>query len=180
MCGRYQLNDLSSKKGKQLKERAKKLNLVYKTGEIFPNDNVLCIIPYENRIDLRSMKWGIKGKSLLINARVETLQDRISFSSISRNRCAVVCNGFYEWDKEGNRYYITLDDECFYLACIFNDAQELVILTKEADKQMKGIHERMPIIMNQSEMLNYVHNLDDIFKEKKLNIDMQSEEISLF
>ena len=51
MCGRYNFKTSDSRKGKQLKERARKLNLTYKEGEIFPSDNVLCIIPAESKID---------------------------------------------------------------------------------------------------------------------------------
>ena len=78
MCGRYEFNVSSSKKGKQIKERAEKLNLVYKEGEVFPDDDVLCIIPVESKIDLKVMKWGIRNKSFQINARMESLEDNIS------------------------------------------------------------------------------------------------------
>ena len=110
MCGRYQFGLSSSNKSNQIKEKAQKLNLVYKQGEIFPTDKVLCIIPIESKIDLSVMKWGINSKSLLINARVETIQDRPTYNAIKDNRCAVICNGFYEWDKYKNKYYISMRD----------------------------------------------------------------------
>ncbi|MBQ2584206.1 MAG: SOS response-associated peptidase family protein, partial [Erysipelotrichaceae bacterium] len=100
MCGRYNFKTSDSRKGKQLKERARKLNLTYKEGEIFPSDNVLCIIPAESKIDLTTMKWGIQNRSFQINARVESLNDKPSYAEIKNKRCAVICNGFYEWDKE--------------------------------------------------------------------------------
>ena len=181
MCGRFHFGiDLNSEKGKQINEQVQKLNLIFKQGEIFPSDDVLCIIPLENKIDLSVKKWGIKSKSLLINARVETLNDRPTYNAIKNRRCAIICDGFYEWDKSKNKYLINFDEKYMYLACIFNEDDELVILTKGADDDFKHIHDRMPIIMNQSEMLNYVHNRDDLFCKKKLIISNTNDEMQLF
>lgn len=180
MCGRFHFGILPNEKGKQIKQRAEKLNLVYKQGEIFPSDNVLCIIPNESKIDLSVMKWGISSKSLLINARVETIKDRPTYNSIMNNRCAVICNGFYEWDKEKNKYFITFEEEYMYLACIFNEDNELVIITQAANEDFIKIHDRMPIIMNQEEMISFIHNKKDIFVKKKLIINKVNEDIKLF
>ena len=114
MCGRFEFSLKDDKKGKQIKERAEKLNLVYKEGEIFPTDQVLCIIPVENKIDLSVMKWGINNKSLQINARKESIDDKPSYNEIKNNRCAVICNGFYEWNRQKDKFYISGDDEYMY------------------------------------------------------------------
>ena len=180
MCGRFHFGILPDKKGEQIKQRAEKLNLVYKQGEIFPTDNVLCIIPKESKIDLSVMKWGINSKSLLINARVETIEDRPTYNGIKNNRCAVICNGFYEWDKQKNKYYINFDEEYMYLACIFNEENELVILTQASSGEFENIHDRVPIIMNQEEMINYIHSKKDIFEKKKLIINKVDEDMKLF
>lgn len=180
MCGRYHFGIIDTPKGKQIKEKAEKLNLVYAQGEIFPTNNVLCVIPNESKIDLASMKWGINSKSLLINARVETINDRPTYNAIKNNRCAVICNGFYEWDKDKNKYYIDFDEEYMYLACIFNESNELVILTTSSNSEFSNIHDRMPIIMSQDEMLNYVHQKSDLFVSKNLKIKQVNEDIKLF
>ena len=180
MCGRYEFNIKDSRRTIQINERAKKLNLVFKQGEIFPSDVVLCIIPKENKIDLDTMKWGIKSKSLLINAKVETIEDRPTYNAIKHNRCAVICNGFYEWDKDSQKYYIDFEEDYMYLACIFNENKELVILTTSASDEFKYIHDRMPIIMNQSEMLNYIHSKDDLFVSKYLKIHKLTTDNKLF
>lgn len=180
MCGRFQLTISDSKKGKQLKQQAAKLNLVYKEGEVFPGDNVLCIIPIESKIDLRTMKWGIQNRSFQINARVESLNDRPSYAEMKDRRCAVVSNGFYEWDKEKKKYYIHTEDEFIYLACIFNEKNELLILTKGAEGDFAKIHDRTPIIMNQQEMLLYIHNQRGSFSRKKLIFEAKEDEMRLF
>ena len=158
MCGRYEFKIGDGKKARQIKERADKLGLVYKQGEIYPGDEVLCILPKQSGIDLKVMRWGIRSKSLLINARVESLDERITFQKIKDRRCAIVCNGFYEWDKARNKYYIHFDDEIVYLACLYDENEDLVILTRPADERLTAIHTRMPIVMDQKQMLNYVHN----------------------
>lgn len=180
MCGRFHFGITPSTTGKQIKEKAEKLNLVYNEGEIFPTNNVLCIIPKESKIDLTVMKWGIEAKSLLINARIESIDDRPTYSVIKNNRCAVICDGFYEWDNDKNKYYISFEEEYMYLACIFNENNELVILTRESEGDFKKIHSRIPIIMSKSEMFNFVHNKNDIFTRKILKIEKSDEDIKLF
>ena len=181
MCGRFHFGILPDNElGKKIKQHAKKLNLVYAQGEIFPSDNVLCIIPFESKINLDIKKWGIQSKSLLINARMETLDQRITFSSIKNNRCAVICNGFYEWDLDKKKYYITFDKPYMYLGCIFNEKNELVILTQSTDdEQFKKIHDRQPFIMDKDEMLSFIHNEKCVFKKKQLYISQVNEQISI-
>ncbi|MBQ3295954.1 MAG: SOS response-associated peptidase family protein [Erysipelotrichaceae bacterium] len=180
MCGRFEFSLKDDKKGKQIKERAEKLNLVYKEGEIFPTDQVLCIIPMENKIDLSVMKWGVNGRSLQINARKESLDDKPSYNEIRNNRCAVICNGFYEWNKHKDKFYISGDEEYMYLACIFNKKKELLIITQASDGEFSKIHERIPMIMNQKEMLKYIHNEDGVFEKKKLKIEKTDDALKLF
>jgi putative SOS response-associated peptidase YedK len=180
MCGRYDFGLSSSKKGKQIRERAEKMNLVFKEGEVFPNDDVLCMIPVGSKIDLSVKKWGIKNKSFQINARVESLDDRPSYASMKDKRCAVICNGFYEWDSDKNKYYVNTEDEYIYLACIFNDADELLILTKAAEGDFARIHSRTPIIMDQGEMLRFIHNETGTIREKKLHFQIKDDELKLF
>ncbi len=180
MCGRFQLELSDSRKGKQLKQKAAKLNLIYKEGEVFPGDDVLCIIPMESKIDLRTMKWGIRNRSFQINARIESMDDRPSYAEMKDRRCAVVSNGFYEWDGEKKKYYIHTEDEFIYLACIFNDKNELLVLTKASEGDFAKIHSRIPIVMNQQEMLLYIHNQSGFFSKKKFIFEVKDDEIRLF
>ena len=180
MCGRFEFDLSSSKKGKQIRERAEKMNLVFKQGEVFPNDDVLCIIPVGSKIDLSVKKWGIQNKSFQINARMESIEDRPSYRSMKENRCAVVCNGFYEWDAEKKKYYVHGDEEYMYLACIFNEENELLIITEASEGEFARIHSRTPVIMDQPEMLKYIHNEKGIFRKKKLVFDLKDDELKLF
>ncbi|HJM33967.1 MAG TPA: SOS response-associated peptidase, partial [Candidatus Marinimicrobia bacterium] len=60
---------------------------------------------------VRSMKWGLipswsKDETVgakLINARSETLLEKPSFQNlVPRNRCVVISDGYYEWQRRGS------------------------------------------------------------------------------
>jgi len=180
MCYRYRFEIKDTKSGRQIKKRAEELNLVFKKGEIFPNDKVLCIIPKGSKIELAVKNFGIKARNLLVNARIETIDEKVSFKDIKDNHCAIVSSSFIEWDKDKKKYDITNGDEFMYLACIYNDKNELVMLTKDSYDKFKNIHDRIPVIMDKEEMLNFVHNKEILISDKKLDINCLSDEISLF
>lgn len=170
MCGRYEFKLSDSHKSETIKTQALKLGLSYKEGEIFPGDKVLCLIPFFGMLNTDSKSWGIHSKTLLINARSESIQDKITFKNIQNNRCAVIANGFYEW-KEKEKYFIKTNDEFIYLAAIYNEKNELVIITEPSKGKMHDIHERQPIMMNQHEMLAYLNFRDVALSNKELSIE---------
>ena len=174
MCGRYEFSFNPSKVSKQIEDKAKASDLKYKTGEVFPGDDILCMIAREEKIDLIVLKWGIKKESLRINARIETIENNPAYYQNTFKPCAVIANGFYEWDKHHDKYYLKCKDEFIYLAAIYN-VEGLLIITKAADETMQGIHERMPIIMDQKEMIRYVHDGKISDSSKQLFIDKTNE-----
>ncbi len=160
MCGTFHYNiDSDDKVSKQIKTQAEILDLIFKTGDIYPKDDILVVIPKEDRITLGVKNWGIKtSKSLLINARNETLDSTYTFSKIMNNRCAIPANWFYEW-KDKRKYSIGKTDEStIFLAGIYNENNELVIITGQSENSMADIHERTPIILDSNGMYSYLHN----------------------
>ena len=174
MCGRYEFLLSESKIAKQIKQRAERFHLHFQEGEIFPGNSILCTVTKFDKIDLKTFKWGIQTNSFQINARKESL-NKIYYQKMLNNRCAIICNGFYEWDKNKIKYYIHTEDEIIYLAGIYNDNNELLIITKPASQKMLDIHERMPIIMNQKEMLEYLHKNNLEVSEHELIIELVSQ-----
>lgn len=103
------------------------------------------------------------------NARVESLREGTSLWRNSKNkkRCVVPMQGYFEWlhkpvGKSGSKvdkipYYIKRkDDKLMYLAGLrdsvkYEDSDEVVhsftIVTGPAPKQLKWLHERMPIVL---------------------------------
>lgn len=95
-----------------------------------------------------------------LNARIETLSDKASFSPYLANRCLILVSGFYEWQwldklgKKKQKYYITAPQETFAMAGLWSlyDRQlTYSIVTTAANPQMALIHnskERMPVILS--------------------------------
>lgn len=163
MCGRYELKlDSDDKYTKQLIKRIEELSLKdFNIGEIYPTNNCLVLKAKEdNKVELDIKKWGIPLKSLLINARMESIKDKRIYQNMKR--CIILANGFYEW-KDKDKYYIHKIDPHIYLAGLYNDLNEFVIITGESTKKMKDIHHRSPVIFDNKEMLNYLHNKQDIY-----------------
>jgi len=99
------------------------------------------------------------------NARSETLGEKASFRDSARyRRCIVPANGFYEWKRRGNErkpYYFQVDGgELIALAGIWShwaspDGSEIMsvaLITTQANTVMEAIHDRLPVIINRSDI----------------------------
>lgn len=124
----------------------------------------------------RFFKWGFipnwtksKNEALAIrkmtlNARLETIFDKPSFSSSAKYyRCLIPVNGFYEWQHEGSKkvkHYIKLiDHKIFSLGGLWSEwvdketgeiYQTFSVVTMPANPIMEKIHntkKRMPVIL---------------------------------
>lgn len=174
MCGRYFIELDESEIARKIQQRLNQLSLDdYQTQEVFPSQNAIVLIPSKKDIDVDVKKWGIQSKSLLINARSETIHEKYTFKKIEKNRCAILANGFYEWNKK-KKIYITKENEPFiYFAGIYNDQNEFVILTGQSEEQMKYIHPRTPIIFNHQEMLDYLnYRIDPMVNNQNLHFEL--------
>ncbi|MDH3977760.1 MAG: SOS response-associated peptidase [Gammaproteobacteria bacterium] len=95
-----------------------------------------------------------------INARAESVKEKPYWrGALSKHRCLIPANGYYEWKKAGDRkqpYFIRLaSDEPFAMAGLFdtytNEAGQPVsgfaIITTQAPAPLANIHHRMPVIL---------------------------------
>jgi putative SOS response-associated peptidase YedK len=135
---------------------------------VAPTQPVAVVVQYEGQNVLTQMVWGLipvwaKDVSIgskMINARAETLAEKASFKRPLKNqRCLVVANGFYEWQKVGAKkvpMYIHLkSDEPLGLAGLYDrwtspaglTITSCTIITTTPNKLMEPIHDRMPVIM---------------------------------
>jgi len=184
MCGRYQLG--LGGKNKLLgyhfgvdEQQSLKLKDNY---NVTPSQTMPIIITQsQNRIQMMLWglipKWSKDGKSLVINARSETLPIKPMFKKLlETQRCIVPSTGFYEWKKtsEGKRpYYIGIKNhELFGFAGLYDiwqnsqgeEIYSYAIITCNPNYIMSEIHNRMPVILKK----------DD--EEKWLNPDTVEEE----
>ena len=98
-----------------------------------------------------------------INAKSETVFDsRVFGSLVVRQRCIVPLSGFYEWKKDGQRkrpFKIHLQNNAIMsVAGIWDtwrpgtpsERRSFSIMTTAANRFMREIHDRMPVILDRS------------------------------
>ena len=167
MCGRYVITKPVSKTLDLVKTNIK----VEDTDNFnaHPSQKLPVIKSYTNGKALENLEWGLipswakdkKDFKPLINARVETLVEKISFKKlIQTSRCLVVADGYYEWkrvEKEKVPYFFQREDnDLMFFAGIFQD-NKFCIITREASNKIKEIHSREPLIINKSQINNYLN-----------------------
>lgn len=116
-------------------------------------------------------RWGLVphwagsdwNRNYTLNARVETLEQKRSFSGITGNRCLVLLDGFYEWQQVNGKkikYEIGFGDELFALGGLYDHADQgstYAIVTTEAQGIMREIHNtklRMPYALRTRESMD--------------------------
>lgn len=169
MCGRYVIEETSEMQSivsdmmrSSLVQKWNALFPVKTYGEMNPTDIVPVIASNRNRQRaVFPMKWGFNGRSLLINARVETAAVKPTFRDAWKShRCIVPASYYLEWEhltgnngkkKVGDRYAIQPQDSSITWLCglyrFENDLPFFVILTREPAEQIRFIHDRMPLIL---------------------------------
>tara|TARA_Y100000996_G_scaffold152730_1_gene117592 strand:+ start:231 stop:854 length:624 start_codon:yes stop_codon:yes gene_type:complete len=178
MCGRYVVTKAPEKTKNLVKSITNvndDQNFNAHPGQILP-----VIKSYSNGKTLEQLKWGIipswaKQKDFrpLINARLETIDEKVSFKKlIQSTRCIAVMDGFYEWKRTKENktpYYFTREDNTpLFVAGIF-DKDQFCLITEEANSNIIEIHHRQPVILDSIEIDKYL-DLKKPGKEQLLNI----------
>lgn len=171
MCGRYTVYQTD-----KIKER---FDVDSVPGDLRPNYNVapgqdLPVVVEDKTRHLKVMRWGLipfwaKDQKIgykLINARSETIFEKPMWKgAVTKHRCLVPANGFYEWKKLDGKdkqpFYIRpKDQELFAFAGITSswtdkETGEVIdsysIITTSPNKEMRKIHDRMPVILKPSD-----------------------------
>ena len=136
--------------------------------DVLPSDASVVICEKGSGLSAVSMKWGFANpyrKGLIINARAETAMEKQLFSdSIQNRRCVIPASGFYEWDSAKARFRFTVPgDELVYLAGFFRaeqGAERYTVLTTAANESMKRVHDRMPVMIDRSEIGMWIRDRD--------------------
>jgi putative SOS response-associated peptidase YedK len=165
MCGRFTLDTTAFDLAQQFKVEVNES--ISSRYNIAPSQSILIIKQNEkNQRFLDLVKWGLvpswvksldTWKSNLINARVETVEEKHSFRDGFKKRpCLIPVSGFYEWSKDKQPYYFYQDKPLFALAGIWETWSNLetkekllscTILTSEAKSAIAEVHHRMPVII---------------------------------
>ena len=152
MCGRFTIR----------KPVTKTVDIVKTNIKVEDNDNynahptqqLPIIKSYTNGKALELCEWGLvpawskklEKFSPLINARKETLMEKVTFKNlIQTSRCIVPADGYYEWkreDKTKTPFYFTKEnDELMFFAAIYQNGQ-FCLITREATEKISTIHHR--------------------------------------
>jgi putative SOS response-associated peptidase YedK len=137
---------------------------------IKPTEPIAVIREEHGRRTVQLARWGLVPRwvkdprqiSLLINARVEGIEEKPAFSeAIRRHRCIVPASGYYEWhtDSGGRKhpYYVTLaDGRPMAFAGLFTtwegpngeEVDTAAIITVAAGPDLAAIHPRTPAILD--------------------------------
>jgi putative SOS response-associated peptidase YedK len=177
MCGRFSLNigpkfDDRFGLGDHL-ELAPKYEAT--PGQILP------IILKNNVNQVGLMKWGI-GQNLF-NARAETITEKFTFKHlVYSQRCLVPASGFFEWQKTPSKkipFYFSLKDVPLFAFAGLFDNSTFTIITTAPNDLVAPIHDRMPVILPQSQESLWLDPQSDIAQVLPLLQPYPASEMSL-
>ena len=179
MCGRYVVTNPVLKTEKIIKSAIQVEDI--ENYNAHPYQKLPVIKKYKNGNTLENLTWGLvpawakdKDFKALINARLETIDKKVSFKKLIKDfRCVVVADGFYEWkrkEKEKIPHYFSREDKkTIFFAAIY-EKDQFCLITEEASENIKDIHLRQPVILNQTDINRYL-NLElsgsNFLKERK-------------
>ena len=191
MCGRYTLTtNIFGIKKLFVAESSPDLAEWKPRYNIAPTQLAPVVIQEEGHRHVKLMKWGLipfwaKDASIgskMINARSETIQEKPAFKNAFRKRrCIVPVDGFYEWKASGKKkvpYRVSMRDQgTFGFAGLWESwrspedgktIETYTVITTQANSFMKDIHDRMPVILDQSQ---YSHWLDPEKQDLKQDLE---------
>lgn len=155
---------------------------------VAPSNSVLSVINDGSKNRLGYLRWGLvppwaKDEKIgfkMINARAETLTEKSSFrNAYQKRRCLVLADSFYEWKLNNDKSKIPMriklkSDELFAMAGLWErwnspEGESIftcTIITTSANKLIKDIHDRMPVILKPEDEKTWldptIHNPNEL------------------
>ena len=176
MCGRYTIVSNSSSIKKEFNlEQVQPLHPHYNAVPSY----FLPVITAQSPKSLSLFRWGLipnwaKDMSFgnkTINARSETILEKASFKMpIRRQRCLVLANCYFEWQKKEGKIKVPhliycMDQRLFAMAGIWErwtnpssgeKINSFSIITVPAAPRTQPLHERMPAILKPNQRNSYL------------------------
>jgi putative SOS response-associated peptidase YedK len=179
MCGRYSFAVVDELIEQRFGVRVR--TAIYKARYNCAPSQKLAVISNQDPVELSFFRWGLipfwaKEPSIgnkLINAKSETITGKPSFKNAFRSRrCLVPADSFFEWKKAAVKIPFRIlmkDEQPFAMAGIWDRwtssdgeiIQSFSILTTEANEMMKGIHDRMPVILSPADEKRWLSPVSD-------------------
>lgn len=160
---------------------------------IRPTDMAPVLAGYKDGVIYRSVRWGLPGfqkGQVIFNARCETALERPTFRAGVRNsRIVIPAAHFFEWNarKEKNTFR-RKDGKPLYFAGFcqgMGEDERFAMLTTAANASMAPVHDRMPLILEESEIEPWLYQEDwtESLLRKipgELSREAEYEQLSLF
>lgn len=179
MCGRYQL-DLSIIDKFRSRFQIKGEIPDFKTSyNMAPGQNLPVIVSKGSNV-LELMQWGLipfweerkENPTSLINIRSEkAISAHWAKHWMQTSRCIVPASGYYEWQKTKNgKIPYRIYEQCreyVSFAGLYSlyqnpdtgtEMKTYAILTTKPNKDVESIHNRMPVILSESEETGWLDN----------------------
>ena len=142
-------------------------------GEIRPGDlSAVLARSRKGEVTAFPMIWGFQiesGGPLIINARSETAGEKRMFAESWRShRCVIPSSCYFEWLHEagaskrtsGKKYAVkTKQEEITWLCGLYrmeDNIPHYVILTREPSEDVRFLHDRMPLILPQNRIREWL------------------------
>lgn len=170
MCGRYTLTSPDDVLAELGVDPPAGLRPRY---NVAPTDVMPVVLVRDDHRVAELHRWGLipswaespKVGARMINARAESAASRPAFrSAMASRRCLVPADGFFEWRREGKRrvpFWIRrADHRAMAMAGLWERWKDpatddwllsFTILTTPANDQVAGIHDRMPLALDQED-----------------------------
>lgn len=164
MCGRFHFGEDTERDIRRIAAYLDGKIHWNRYGDIYPSDRAVILTGKRPGLLAEDMRWGFPGYQsgrLLINARAETVLERKTFSdSVLHRRCVIAADAFYEWDKNKTKVTFTLPEKrSVYMAGFyrrFDGEDRFIILTTGANVSMLQVHDRMPLILKEEEIRDWI------------------------
>ena len=168
MCGRYYVDDDTAREIERIIRIADEKVRNMTTGDIRPTDMAPILMADDRALCCHMQKWGFPGfdkKQVIFNARSESALEKSTFrDAMTKRRIVVPAAGFYEWNsrKEKSTFY-RKNHPALFMAGLYNPYEEgnrFVILTTSANTSMEPVHDRMPLLLEEDELLPWILDLN--------------------
>jgi putative SOS response-associated peptidase YedK len=139
---------------------------LFASYNVAPTQEVLAIRVQDGAKKAVALRWGLipawakDKKTLLINARAETIAEKPAYRvAFKKRRCLIVADAYYEWKKLGPKekqpfLFRLKNGDPFGFAGIWETweagseaVESCAIVTTEANELSRPVHDRMPVIL---------------------------------
>lgn len=196
MCGRFwvdedtarEINKIIRTTEDKIRQAAAESELQLSAKDIHPAGSAPILLAGNFGICYEWQHWGLQGRqqpdtrkrgTLIFNARSETALERPMFKESALHRRAVIpASGFYEWNRQKEKNIFTRKDaKVLFMAGFYKLTEKgkcFVVLTTQANASMEPVHERMPLILEEDEITEWIYQ-DDKTEELLHKVPCQLE-----